>query len=169
MATIQGLCGGNFPRASDVSSKYVAIIHCTTASRSVGHPCLVSLLYIPSLHSPFFNWTNFFIYLSPFLFLLHSHASCAIEKGTLGHNSHNKVTLVALSYRLRHFVVILYFSAPSFIGRGPTIRKLEAQTPFTSFYYPRLFVVVYKLVISFLMNSYHGTSVYQDSLLEDPQ
>ena len=40
------------------------------------------------------------------------------------------------------------------------------KTPFTSFYCLRLFVVVYKLVISVPMNSYHGTSVYQVSLLE---
>ena len=54
------LCGGNLTRASDVSSKYVTIIHCTT---TLGHPCLVSLLFIPSLYSPFFNSKNFFIYL----------------------------------------------------------------------------------------------------------
>ena len=38
----------------------------------------------------------------------------------------------------------------------------------TALTFPRLFVVVYKLVISVLMNSYHGKLVYQVSLLEDP-
>ena len=33
----------------------------------------------------------------------------------------------------------------------------------------RLFVVVYELVISASMNSYHGKSVNQVLLLEDPQ
>ena len=61
----------------------------------------------------------------------------------------------------------IYISVPSFIVRGPTISKLEAQTPFTSFYCPRLFVVVYKLVVSDSMNFHHGTSVYQGLLLED--
>ena len=36
-----------------------------------------------------------------------------------------------------------YISVPSFIVRGPTIRKLEAQTSFTGIYCLRLFVVVY--------------------------
>ena len=43
--------GDNIGRASDVSSKYVAVIHCTTASHSLGHHCLVSLLFMASLYS----------------------------------------------------------------------------------------------------------------------
>ena len=42
---------------------------------------------------------------------------------------------------------------------------LKAQTPFASFYCLRLFVVVYKLVVSVLINSSHGS--HQVSLLED--
>ena len=49
-----------------------------------------------------------------------------------------------------------HISVPSFIVRGPTINMLEAQTQFTSYYCLRLFL---KIVISVLMNSYHGTSV----------
>ena len=56
-----------------------------------------------------------------------------------------------------------------FIVRGPTISKLQAQTLFASFYCLRLIVIVYKLVIYVSMNSHHGKSVYQGSLLEDPQ
>ena len=38
-AKIQDLCGGKFTQASDVSLKYVAIMYCTIASCSLGHPC----------------------------------------------------------------------------------------------------------------------------------
>ena len=93
--THQSSCGEDFTRASDVSSKYVAIIHCTTASRSLGHPCLVSLLFI---YLPFFNSKNF-LFTCLISFLLHSHAWCAIKGDILGHNAHKRGTLV-LSYRL---------------------------------------------------------------------
>ena len=65
-----------------------------------------------------------------------------------------------------HFISPKYISVPSLIVRGPRINKLKAQTKFTSFYCLGLLVVV--LVISVSMNSHHGTSVYQISLLEDP-
>ena len=59
----------------------------------------------------------------------------------------------------------LDISIPSFIVIGTSMSKLWAQTTFTSLHFLRLFVVVYKLVIFVLVNSYHWTSVYQVSLL----
>ena len=46
-------------KVSDVSSKYVTIIHCTNASHSLGHPCLVSLLLVPSLYAQFVYFEAF--------------------------------------------------------------------------------------------------------------
>ena len=46
-------------------------------------------------------------------------------------------------------------------------KQVIGTITFHKFFCLRLFVVVYKLVISVLMNSYHGTSVYEVSLLED--
>ena len=52
VTTIYGLCRGKYARAKDVT-----IIHSTTASHTLGHPCLVSLPFmnpnIPHLNFSF--------------------------------------------------------------------------------------------------------------------
>ena len=57
-----------------------------------------------------------------------------------------------------------YIIVWSFVVRESTISKLEVLT---NIYCLRLFVVVYKLVNSASINSYHSTSVYQVLLVED--
>ena len=76
-----GLLWRNFTPASDLSSKYVDLINnCTTASRSLGHPCLVSLLFVASLYIFHTFLIHFFIYvLVSIPFLLHSYAWCAMK------------------------------------------------------------------------------------------
>ena len=43
--------------------------HYLTTLHALSHPCLVSLLFIPSLYSTFFNSKNFF-----YLYIMHTHA-----------------------------------------------------------------------------------------------
>ena len=52
----------------------VTIIHCTTASRSLGHPCLVSLLFMASLYPTLFNSKKFYLLVSfPLFYPNHMH------------------------------------------------------------------------------------------------
>ena len=101
---------------------------------------VLSPYYLWHPYIPHFLFKEFFHYLLvsfPF-FCIHMHG---VQGDIFAHKPIKKVTLVALSYRLRSFVVIHITSVPpSVIMRGPIIIKLQALTPFFCL---RLFVVVY--------------------------
>ena len=52
---------------------HVPLIHCATTSHALGHPCLVSLLYMASLYSTLFNSQKFFFTCLLSFFLSHLH------------------------------------------------------------------------------------------------
>ena len=53
--------------------------HYLTTLHALSHPCLVSLLFIPSLYSTFFNSKNF-LFTCLLLFLLHNCAQVLLQK-----------------------------------------------------------------------------------------
>ena len=174
-----------FPPTSNVSSKYVAIIHCTTFTRSS-----LSCLLIPSQYSPFLNLLVFPFFtaftcivcnrkeilwgimpiksnisgLKPSPQTFGRHRMFLVHQCTKFHceRTHHK-QVYRNKHSLHKFLLpeavfccsqtcnfcfdelsSWYISVPSCIVSGPTISKLEAQTPFNCL---RLFVVVYQLVV----------------------
>ena len=55
-------CPESTPTPAHTLQQYRAI-HCATTSHALGHPCLVSLLFMSSPYSTLFNSQNFFLYL----------------------------------------------------------------------------------------------------------
>ena len=78
LATIQGLCGGNIPRASNVSLKYMEPLYpsyyCIMA-HTQGHSCLVCcfMAFLPSLYSHTFLIRPHFLFIH--LTMMHQHST----------------------------------------------------------------------------------------------
>ena len=70
--------------------KTVPLIHCATTSHTLGHPCLVSLLFMSSLYSTLFNSQNV---LFTCLLSFFTAFTCNEQKIKLGHNAHIKISI----------------------------------------------------------------------------
>ena len=81
----------------------------------------------------------------------------------------NCLRLFVVVYKLVIYVLMnssWLISEPNFIVRGPTISKLYAQTH-SQVFIARGCLLLFTIYV--LMNCYHGKSVHQVPLLEDPQ
>ena len=116
------------------------IQQCATVTHVLGHPCLVSLLFIPSLYATFLNSKKFLF--TCLLFLLHNCAWVLVQKcirfcgKRTQHRQvidiNNITTLlpeaVCCCLQICHFcfdeILSEYISVPSFVTKGHSIGKL---------------------------------------------
>ena len=108
--------------------------HYLTALHALSHPCLVSLLFIPSLYSTFFNSKNFYLFVS-FLFFTAQLCSGRGKRTWHKHvidinNIYNFLLPEAVCCCLQtcNFcfdeTLSQYVSVPSFVTKGHSIVKL---------------------------------------------